>query len=430
MEAMRFDAGLPVYENAHATHMYGPLVTVFLAAIFHVTGLNLLAGRIAFSILAFTLAFWLSSILCPSRKHRFIAFVLFLAINFRTNLILLSAQPDCAAAFLATVGLYLWATRGNSRSRSVCSVAFFLCATLFKQTGAAFALVPIVYSLIWKRRLQDVATSSLPAVAIVLMLSAIRLFWPQVFFAIVTVPASITVNYHQLLPIGAYLIATFPIFLFALLARFLSRDTIDERDKWVLSAIAILVPVSIWTTCKSGGGYSSLLFGYLAMTGLFVTQLDRMWQWIGSLRGWRNILTATTVAMAILLSFLIQFDRDLTLLFLRYGDEKYPAAVAQAQQTHERVISPQDPTIAYRANGYFGRSLFFELDTHAVKGNWPGEIPESAQQELAQARYVIEVTSYVPTPMFKDALVKSHFQPMDVGALRDSAYTLWIKRSE
>jgi hypothetical protein len=118
------------------------------------------------------------------------------------------------------------------------------------------------------------------------------------------------------------------------------------------------------------------------------------------------------------------------LLFLRCGDEKYPAAVAQTQQTHERVISPQDPTIVYRGNGYFGRSLFFELDTHAINGNWPGEIPESVQQELAQAKYVIEAASYVPTPMFEDALLKSHFHPMDVGALRGSAYTLWMKRSE
>lgn len=34
MEAMRLNAGLPVYETAHATHLYGPLLTVVLAAIF------------------------------------------------------------------------------------------------------------------------------------------------------------------------------------------------------------------------------------------------------------------------------------------------------------------------------------------------------------------------------------------------------------
>jgi hypothetical protein len=32
------------------------------------------------------------------------------------------------------------------------------------------------------------------------------------------------------------------------------------------------------------------------------------------------------------------------------------------------AISPQDPTIAYRASGYIGLSLFFELDAHG--GKW------------------------------------------------------------
>ena len=45
MEAARLNAGLPLYEAGHATHMYGPLLTVLLAEIFRVTGLNLLAGR-------------------------------------------------------------------------------------------------------------------------------------------------------------------------------------------------------------------------------------------------------------------------------------------------------------------------------------------------------------------------------------------------
>jgi hypothetical protein len=51
MEAMRLNAGLPLYESGHATHMYGPLLTVALAGIFRITGLNLLAARMALSIL-------------------------------------------------------------------------------------------------------------------------------------------------------------------------------------------------------------------------------------------------------------------------------------------------------------------------------------------------------------------------------------------
>ena len=123
-------------------------------------------------------------------------------------------------------------------------------------------------------------------------------------------------------------------------------------------------------------------------------------------------------------------DRDLALLFLRCGDEKYETAVDFARRTPDRIISPQDPTIAYRGAGYFGRSLFFELDAHAVNGNWPSELPESIQREVAEAKYVVQVRSYVPTPMFEQALVKDHFYPMDFVGLRGSVYTLWTRGPE
>jgi hypothetical protein len=122
-----------------------------------------------------------------------------------------------------------------------------------------------------------------------------------------------------------------------------------------------------------------------AMTALFVVKLDSILEWMAALRGWRSFLAASGLALAILFSFLVQVDRDLALLFLRCGDEKYETAVDFAPRTPDRVISPQDPTIAYRGGGYLGRSLFFELDAHAVNGNWPSELPESMRREVAEA---------------------------------------------
>ena len=432
MEGMRLNAGLPVYETGHATHMYGPLLTVLLAGIFRITGLNLLAGRIAFSTFSLALAVVLSAILCrgSARKYWFIALLLFLGLNFRTNLIFFSAQADCAAALFAIAALCLWIARADSWLCSLLAIALFVCAMLFKQTSAAFALIPIAYALIWKRRVADVARSSIPTMSIFVALAAIYLIWSQVFFGMVTVPASIKVNYNRVLPISLYLLMTFPIFFVALFDSFRSRGRIAERERWIWSAIVVLVPISIWTTCKSGGGYSSLLFGYVAMLALFVVKLDSIWEWIASLRGWRSVLVASGVAVTILFSFLIQFNRDLVLLFARCGDEKYEAVVDYARQMPDRVISPQEPTIAYRVSGYFGRSLFFELDAHAVNGNWPSELPDSLQRELAEAKFVVQVSSYVPTPMFERQLQKDHFYPMDVVALRGSAYTLWTRGVE
>ncbi len=103
MEAVRLKSGLPVYDAAHATHMYGPLVTVMLAGIFRFTGLNLLATRIVMSLFALALAIVLAIVFYPRLSRGWIAFavLLFLGINFRTNLALLSSQPDCVAILLA-----------------------------------------------------------------------------------------------------------------------------------------------------------------------------------------------------------------------------------------------------------------------------------------------------------------------------------------
>jgi hypothetical protein len=430
MEAMRVNAGLPLYEAGHATHMYGPLLTLFLAGIFHLTGLNLLAGRLSFSIFSFALAALLTLIFCrgQSRKYWFFAFLLFLGVNLRTNLIFLAAQPDCAAALFGVAALSIWILSRESWSGAAFSISLFLCATLLKQTSAAFALVPAVYVLIWKRRFVDVASSSIPAVSMLAALAAIYLIWPQVFSGMIAVPGSINVNYNRFLLIGLYFIVTFPVFLIALLIEFRSREPIGEPERWIWAAIVVLVPVSVWTTCKSGAGYSSLLFGYLAMTALFVVKLDPLWQWIASRRQLLGFLSASLLALAVLFSFLIQFDRDLTLLFTRCGDEKYKTAVDYARRMPERVISPQDPTIAYRAAGYFGLSLFFELDTHAVSGNWPDRLPDALSKELDQAKYVIEVRCYVPTPLFERGLIEHGFVRVPVAALNNSAYALWAKQ--
>ena len=427
MEAMRLIAGLPLYEAGHATHMYGPLLTVFLAGIFRLTGLNLLAGRVVFSIFSFILAAVLSLIFCrgQSRKYWLFAFLLFLGINLRTNLIFFSAQPDCVAALVAVAALSIWILRRESWWGAAFSISLFLCATLLKQTSAAFALIPAAYALIWKRRFVDVAISLIPAMSNLAMLAAIYLIWPQVFFGMVTVPGSINVNYSRLLPIGLYFIATFPVFLIALLSQFRSREPIGEPERWIWAAIVVLVPVSVWTTCKSGAGYSSLLFGYLAMTALFVVKLDRFGHWISSRR--RSWAFASLLALVVLFSFLIQIGRDLTLLLARCGDEKYEVAVNYAQQIPGRVISPQDPTIAYRAAGYFGFSLFFELDTHAVDGNWPAELPLPIQEELSGARFVVEVKSYVPTPVFERGLAANGFQREEIAELTGSSYAIWAK---
>lgn len=434
MEALRLNKGLPIYETAHATHLYGPLLTVTLAAAFQVFGINFVAARMVMSIFAMALVIFLSAILCRGKGRTcwWIAILLLLGINFRTNLILFSIQPDWAAAFFAIVALFIWTTGNRSVLRLLVSLALLMTATLLKQTTAAFALIPTAHVLIWKRppSLRELALSILPTMSVLVEFAVMRFAWPQMFAGIVTIPAAIKVYPGRALSITFYLFVTFPIFLIALWSVWQSRHSITNRERWILSSLVVLVPISIWTTCKSGSGYNSLLFAYLAMTALFVARLESILDWLRGLRVQRAFIGAVGIALAILVSFCFQFEQDVALLSLRHGDVKYSAVVSIARGLDGVVVSPQDPIIPYRAKGYLGRSLFFELDTHAVNGNWPSEIPAPIADELILASHVVAVHSFVPTPMFERALPKFGFHQVSFPELQNSAYTVWSKNPE
>src|SRR4029077_5135584 len=141
------------------------------------------------------------------------------------------------------------------------SIVTFVCAMLFKQTGAAIALIPVVYTLFWKRTLSGLFTAAIPILSVLATLIAVYVMRPQIFAAIVTVPASIQMKYHQILPTLLYLVVTFPIFLIAVISGLFGREEVSERERWMWAEFVVLVPASVWTMCKSGGSYNSLLPG-------------------------------------------------------------------------------------------------------------------------------------------------------------------------
>ena len=427
MEGVRLNAGLPVYSADHATHMYGPLLTVLMAVITRITGLNLPAIRTIMSIFAIALAALLGWVLCGrgSRRYFVLAVLLFLGINLRTNLIYFSTQPDCIAALLGLTGLCLWIKR-SSWIQAAIAVLLFVLAVFFKQTAAMFAAIPLLYESIWRRpvSVRKLAAALVPPMTISAAFVLVFLLHSQMFHAIVTVPATIKLYPARIPRVSLYLIATFPIILVALLSVVRSREPLTDEERWIVAALFVFVPTSIWTICKSGAGENSLLPAYLAMTALFVTRLNHIDQWIESFSSPRRFAGASLLILAILFSFFIQFDRVARFLLVRSGDEKYELAIKVAQRVG--AISPQDPTIAYRANGYIGHCLFFELDTHAKEGNWPAELPVSIAQELRSANFVLFVNSFIPT-LFERGLRKQNFEPLAGAELEGSAYSLWTR---
>ena len=135
------------------------------------------------------------------------------------------------------------------------------------------------------------------------------------------------------------------------------------------------------------------------MTALAVARLDATRAWLAALPRGGRTAAECGIAILVLVSFFYQTPRDVALLQLRSGDIHYPDAVVVAREFH--AISPQDPPIACRATGYAGESLFFQLDTNAVDGNWPRDLPPAILSEVQHAPAVISVRSYVPRPCSK-----------------------------
>jgi hypothetical protein len=164
------------------------------------------------------------------------------------------------------------------------------------------------------------------------------------------------------------------------------------------------------------------------MTCLVVIELHPIGEWIWSLGHTRSLLAAILLLATIIFSVFLQLDRDLTLLYARSADENYQPVIDYVRELPGKVISPQDPTIAYRAKGYVGHSLFFELDKHAVNGNWPAALPHPIEEELAGANFVVQADSYVPTRMFERGLESQQFHPIPIAGLTGSRYTIWTKQ--
>jgi len=81
----------------------------------------------------------------------------------------------------------------------------------------------------------------------------------------VVVPAKLKVHYDQFAPMLVYLLGTFPLFFLGLFGLLLTNEPLNKSERLIVSANVVLIPISVWTAVKSGGGLNSLLFAYLAM---------------------------------------------------------------------------------------------------------------------------------------------------------------------
>src|SRR4029077_4324012 len=142
MEGIRFNAGLPLYEPGHATHLYGPLLSLMLGIIFKLAGLNLVLARMAFSIAGIALTFLLAGLVSRTKSRIWLLALFFLALNWRTNFVFYSTQPDCLAALLGIAGLLVWLGRDASSRRYALALVLWLGAMFIQANQRCFCSYP------------------------------------------------------------------------------------------------------------------------------------------------------------------------------------------------------------------------------------------------------------------------------------------------
>ena len=366
---------------------------------------------------------------CAERRNglQFLAILgMGLAVEWRTNFIGFAAQPDAPAALLGLLALICW-VKGRSWPMTAASLLLFIGAFLFKQTALAMAAIPAVHALLFQRPVSSrrILRALLPLAACTLTLAVIFALEPDMFHAMVTVPASLNIRMKRAFPETLHFFATFPV-IFLIIPSLFFGPALRGAERWSLAAATALFPACFLAMLKSGGSFNSMMPEYLAIISFGGMRLEYFRDQCSTSAA-RAFAVSCIIAVALLSSFLFQFDQSAIILLSHCGDDKYPAAVEVARSYGPRVICPQDPTIPFRANGTFGRSLFFELDSHPKAGEWPSELPDGLASEMRSAKFIIEADSYLNAPQFDAALVSFGYHPMKVARLEGSAYCLWGK---
>ena len=103
-----------------------------------------------------------------------------------------------------------------------------------------------------------------------------------------------------------------------------------------------------------------------------------------------------------------------------YGDRHYPKIVQRVHQLHGTVISPDDPTIAFLAKGYLGRSLVSQLDALGWKSR-----PAYLVGEMKHADYLVQVNGAWTTQVTPHDLRAAGYRPVNDHAFKKTEYALW-----
>lgn len=406
IEAWRLRSGLPVYEDpdlGHATHMYGPLATVGVAALQPLLGLDLAGPVLSLvSSLLLVMVLLAATRQGASRTHLWVCLALFVGIHHRSGEYFTASRPDMPAVLLGLSSLLLLrrACATGSPRLLTGGIALLVVGCLFKQTVAMVAAVPpLALALQHERRSwRDGLLHFAPLIGLLVVALVMRVVWPITYYYVFDVPRQYSISFAGVAH-GLWALALHsPL---ALMLAWLQAAAGEHEEPWLLASLLVAIPASAVTFAKVGGSQNSWI---PALVAIAVYSARRLGPVLTGLSrgdgGWGSSLVAPAFLGALLV--LSALPRPL----LRIGpwraggaatQEDYQATVSHVRQLSGVVVSPQDPTLVLRAGRTPGRNLYLELDARG----WPAGPPAPVLEELGGADHVVTVP---PPPGVRDVL--------------------------
>jgi len=458
-EAGRMLQGQAIYTigTDHATHMYGPLITVVLAQAFELTGPVLQLGRFVNAISGIAIVVLLAAIFGRSDRLTFaMSVALLLAVNSYVNsytdYYFVETRPDTVSIFFATLALIVLYHGEESEKKAprrvatiIAGSALLVIAVMFKQPAAAFVFVPALAMLAKPGKLSfqnQFLSAAIPIVGMLVTLGAVWYFAPGLWHFIVELPAQFKYSISAFGETAVSLLISLPLFVLALM-HWLLTDARDNwqlpRVRWLMAAMICAIPVSLVASAKEGSDSNSLMPALLA---------------IGAFCAWRTPVALaflrdnsrplpSRIATGILFGILLigqahpmPWPLGWTALNAGWGAADRALVIAEARELPGKVICPDDPTIPLMAKGYAGRTAVFEEDALGGEDVLGSGAPDwrrvqALSKEIDSADYVIvigrlpEDTSMDRQQIRHDTLQASGFVKSEFRTTSTPVYELW-----
>ncbi len=442
LEGWRSLRGLPVYElvpDGHSTHVYGALAPWVQGHIFRWVGANNVSGRVL-SLVSGLLAVTLLAVTMRGKRSAWylvFAWVVVLSVNHRSGEYFIENRPDMPALMFATAGMLLIAY-GEEKRRviyvllgSACLVAGFF----FKQTAFIFAAVPIVALILrWRRPTRsELVTASIPMAVALGAILVLRITSPIVYYYMIDMPKAFALDHVRTARCFWNLLIDSPLFLLVLGEWIVTEEGSVRKDPrvfWLVAVLAVTIPFSAVTAGKSGGADNSLLPALLAMMTFCILRLPRLLDRLenpASPVTFRLILGSFVALMMLMTAFSHMTRSYNPIASLPRWDREYWEAVSVARALPGKVICPEDPTIALYANGYAGRNVSMEKDTHLVNGYWSDRPPEVMLAEIRAADHVVDVSHY--SDVNDQLLLELGFEQNRDVPLDPQCYRVWRRKA-